>query len=84
MSKSWLPLPIFRNSLVTIKIYNMLDLQKLRNELAILRVSFNEAILYGNSIDQIRKVYMQIKGIQQNIRETKLTFSNVKETAAAK
>jgi hypothetical protein len=62
----------------------MLDLQKLRNELAILRVSFNEAILYGNSIDQIRKVYMQIKGIQQNIRETKLTFSNVKETAAAK
>jgi hypothetical protein len=62
----------------------MLELQKLRNELAVLRVSFNEAILHGKSIDKIRKVYMQIKGIQQNIRETKLAFSNVEETNPAK
>jgi hypothetical protein len=62
----------------------MLELQKLRNELAILRVSFNEAILRGNSIDRIRKVYMQIKGLQQNIREAKPAFSNVEKTKTPK
>ena len=58
----------------------MLELQKLRNELAILRLSFNDAILNGTSIDQIRKVYLQIRDIQQNIREKKLAFSSVRKT----
>jgi hypothetical protein len=56
----------------------MLPLQDLRNELVILRLSFDDAIMHGNSIDEIRRVYTQIKGIQHNIHQSKIELGKTK------
>jgi hypothetical protein len=45
----------------------MMELEGLRSELALLRISFHDAIMNGNSIDEIKKVYIQINDVQQSI-----------------
>ena len=59
----------------------MLELQGLRSELGLLRISFNDAILHGNSIDEIRKVYTQIIEIQHNIKESKIELGKTEASA---
>ena len=56
----------------------MLELQDLRSELGLLRISFDDAVMNGNSIDEIRKVYTQIKNLQHNIRERKIELGKTK------
>ena len=59
----------------------MLELQGLRSELGLLRISFNDAIMHGNSIDEIRKVYTQIIEIQHNIKESKIELGKTEASA---
>ncbi len=59
----------------------MLELQGLRSELGLLRIAFNDAIMHGNSIDEIRKVYSQIIDIQHNIKESKIELGKTEASA---
>ena len=41
----------------------------------------NDAVMNGNSIDEIRKVYTQIKDIQFNINESKIELEKTEASA---
>ena len=59
----------------------MLELHDLQRELGLLRISFNDAIMHGNSIDEIRKVYTQIIDIQHNIKKSKIELGKTEASA---
>ena len=43
----------------------MTELKSLTNMLSILHARFDEAILHGNSFEDVKKIYMQIKEVER-------------------
>ena len=47
----------------------MLESQSLINLLSRLQVAFNNAIEHGNSFEEVKKIYLQIKDIEKQLYE---------------
>jgi len=54
----------------------MLESQSLINLLSRLHVAFNNAIEHGNSFEEVKKIYLQIKDIEKQLYERRLQNSS--------
>ena len=54
----------------------MLETQSLINLLSRLHIAFNDAIQHGNSLEEVKKIYLQIKDIEKQLYERKLHNSS--------
>lgn len=50
----------------------MLQLKSLHNQLAVLQITFDEAIMKGHSFEEVKKIYVQIKVLERALLERQL------------
>jgi hypothetical protein len=58
----------------------MLVLGNLQSQLAELKVAFDAAILKGNSFEEVKKIYLQIKELELSINKRKLLLGLPEES----
>lgn len=57
-------------------------LEKLNNQLVVLRIAFDEAVSNGKSFEEVKKIHVQIKELESQIIQRELILSKEKKDKA--